>query len=239
MAEAPDACPRCAADGVTFLVQRPVWWLERYDAASAMTQLERTPARVRGLLDRIPTTDWPRRPDPGTWSPHEVLSHLRDAQGVLEQRVEAILEHDDPDLEAKMVWSWNQEARPATTQDVGAASTTASTVMPYLRSSGRGGPDSPKVSRMPTISTRVGRVRARYSATAPPRPPITVCSSTVTMARQSAGGGVERRRVERLERVHVDHARLDAAARQLVGRAQRQVEHGADADDGDVVARRA
>jgi hypothetical protein len=118
MPEAPDACPRCGADGVTFLVQRPVWWLERYDPASAMSQLERTPARVRALLDRVPTPDWPRRPEPGTWSPHEVLSHLRDAQGVLEQRVEAILEHDDPDLEAKMVWSWNQEARPATTQEV-------------------------------------------------------------------------------------------------------------------------
>ncbi len=116
--EAPDACPRCGADGVTFLVQRPVWWLERYDPASAMAQLERTPARVRALLDRIPTSAWPQRPDPGTWSPHEVLSHLRDAQGVLEQRVEAILGHDDPDLEAKMVWWWNQEARPATTQEV-------------------------------------------------------------------------------------------------------------------------
>jgi len=116
--EAPDACPRCGADGVTFLVQRPIWWLERYDPASAMAQLERTPARVRALLDRIPTPAWRRRPDPGTWSPHEVLSHLRDAQGVLEQRVEAILGHDDPDLEVKMVWSWNQEDRPATTQDV-------------------------------------------------------------------------------------------------------------------------
>lgn len=116
--EAPEACPRCSADGVTFLVQRPVWWLQRYDPATAMAQLERTPPRVRALLDRIPTSDWPRRPEPGTWSPHEVLSHLRDAQGVLEQRVAAILEHDDPDLEAKMVWSWNQEARSATTQEV-------------------------------------------------------------------------------------------------------------------------
>ena len=118
MAEAPEACPRCGADGVTFLVQRPVWWLERYDPAAAMAQLERTPARVQALLDGIPTPDWSRRPEPGTWSPHEVLSHLRDAQGVLEQRVAAILEHDDPDLEAKMVWSWNEEARPATTQEV-------------------------------------------------------------------------------------------------------------------------
>ncbi len=118
MAEAPEACPRCGADGITFLVQRPVWWLERYDPAAALAQLERTPARVRALLDRVPAADRSRRPDPGTWSPHEVLAHLRDAQGVLEQRVAAILEHDDPDLEAKMVWSWNQEARPATTQEV-------------------------------------------------------------------------------------------------------------------------
>jgi hypothetical protein len=118
MPEAPEACPRCGADGVTFLVQRPVWWLERYDPASATAQLERTPARVRALLDRIPAPAWSRRPEPGTWSPHEVLSHLRDAQGVLEQRVAAILEQDDPDLEAKMVWSWNEEARPATTQEV-------------------------------------------------------------------------------------------------------------------------
>lgn len=118
MAEAPEACPRCGADGVTYLVQRPVWWLERYDPEEAMAQLERTPVRVRTLLERVPAAAWSRRPEPGTWSPHEVVSHLRDAQGVLEQRVTAILEHDDPDLEAKMVWSWNQEARPATTQEV-------------------------------------------------------------------------------------------------------------------------
>ena len=118
IADAPDACPRCGADGVTFLVQRPVWWLERYDPAAAMVRLERTPARVRALLDRIPAPARSRRPEPRTWSPHEVLAHLRDAQGVLEQRIAAILEHDDPELDAKMVWSWNQEARPATTQEV-------------------------------------------------------------------------------------------------------------------------
>ena len=116
--EAPDACPRCGADGVTFLVQRPVWWLERYDPASALAQLGRTPARLRELLERIPAPAWSRRPAAGAWSPHEVLAHLRDAQGLLEQRVEAILTLDDPDLETKMVWSWNEEARPASTQDV-------------------------------------------------------------------------------------------------------------------------
>ena len=115
---ASDACPRCGADRETFLVQRPVWWLERHDPASAMRALEHTPRTLRALLERVPADARRRRPHPDVWSPHEVLAHLRDAQGVLEQRVALISEHDDPDLEAKMVWSWNSEVRHASTDDV-------------------------------------------------------------------------------------------------------------------------
>lgn len=123
-----EACPRCGADGETFLVQRPVWWLERYDPTTAMAVLERTPRALGALLDRIPATARSERPRPDVWSPHEVLAHLRDAQGVLEQRVGLILEHEDPDLEVQMVWSWNREERPASTDEVLAA---------YLASRGR------------------------------------------------------------------------------------------------------
>ena len=112
------ACPRCGADRETFLVQRPVWWLERHDPASALRSLERTPRVLRALLERVPADARTRRPRPEVWSPHEVVAHLRDAQGVLEQRAELILDHDDPDLEVKMVWSWNSEERPATTDEV-------------------------------------------------------------------------------------------------------------------------
>jgi hypothetical protein len=117
-ASAPDACPRCAAAAETFLVQRPVWWLDRYDPLAALAVLERTPTTLRALLERIPAGERTRRPQPDAWSPHEVLAHLRDAQTVLEQRVGLILEHDQPDLEAKMVWSWNREERPASTDEV-------------------------------------------------------------------------------------------------------------------------
>jgi hypothetical protein len=123
-----EACPRCGADIETFLVQRPVWWLERYDPATAMAVLERTPETLRALLDRIPMAARSERPRPDVWSPHEVLAHLRDAQGVLDQRVALILERDEPDLEAQMVWSWNREERPASTDEVMAA---------YLASRGR------------------------------------------------------------------------------------------------------
>jgi len=111
-------CPRCGAAQVTFLVQRPVWWLERYDPPAAMALLARTPVVVRAMLERIPEGERRRRPAPEVWSPHEVLAHLRDAQGVLEQRVGLILERDEPDLEAKMVWSWNREDRPVSTDAV-------------------------------------------------------------------------------------------------------------------------
>lgn len=116
-----EACPRCGADEATFLTQRPVWWLERHDPSTALAALARTPQKIASVLGRVPEAAWRSRPEPTAWSAHEVLAHLRDAQGVLEQRVGLILERDDPALEAQMVWSWNREERPATTGEVLAA----------------------------------------------------------------------------------------------------------------------
>ncbi len=50
----------------------------------------------------------------------------------------------------------------------------------YFSRSLTAGPDSPKVSCTPMRSIFVGHFSERTSATAPPRPPITECSSTVT-----------------------------------------------------------
>jgi len=78
-----ESCPRCRADEATFRVQRPVWWLDRYDPRSAQEALARTPAKLQALLERLPEAACADRPDPATWSPHEVVAHLRDAQVVL------------------------------------------------------------------------------------------------------------------------------------------------------------
>jgi hypothetical protein len=119
--ERGEACPHCGADEATYWVHRPVWWLDRYDPRSAQDALARTPAKLQALLERLPEAAWADRPDPATWSPHEVVAHLRDAQDVLEQRIEAILGQDDPDLEAQMVWAWNEGERPASAPEVLAA----------------------------------------------------------------------------------------------------------------------
>jgi uncharacterized damage-inducible protein DinB len=102
----PEACPVCLAEGTTFLVQRPVSWLDEHDHVAALAALERTPQRLAALLRAIPQDRWRVQPEPQSWSPHEVLVHLRDAQGVLAHRVDRILDEDDPELHVAMVWTW-------------------------------------------------------------------------------------------------------------------------------------
>lgn len=118
VASAGAACPRCGADAVTFWVQRPVWWFDRYDPPGALAALARTPAKLQALFARVPRDAWTARPAPDTWSPREVLMHLRDAQAVLEARVERILTEDDPAIDSAAVWSWNAQRRDAGTEAV-------------------------------------------------------------------------------------------------------------------------
>lgn len=118
---APGACPHCLADADTFFVQRPVWWLSAHDREGALAALARTPQRLRELLERVPRERWADRPEARTWSPHEVLVHLRDAQGVLARRVERLLEEDDPELDLAMVWTWTEAGRDDDTEALLAA----------------------------------------------------------------------------------------------------------------------
>ena len=46
-----EACPHCGADEATFLVQRPVWWLDRYDPGSAQVGLRYTTVRLLRIPD--------------------------------------------------------------------------------------------------------------------------------------------------------------------------------------------
>src|SRR5712692_337615 len=55
-------------------------------------------------------------------------------------------------------------------------------VRPYFFISSGCSPDSPNVSRIPTLETGTGYESHTASATAPPRPPIILCSSDVTIA---------------------------------------------------------
>ena len=107
---------------------------------------------------------------------------------------------------------------------------------PRACSSSSGVPDV-GISR--TASLRTGgrsSASASASSTASPRPPSGQWSSTVTIAPHSRAAARERRRVDRLDRVAVDHARLDAVAGERLRRRDRLVDGDAAGHDRHVVA---
>ena len=59
-------------------------------------------------------------PEEGEWSIRNAVSHLRDAQGVMEFRVGLMIDEDNPKLESKAVFEWaaSETDRPPTTQEI-------------------------------------------------------------------------------------------------------------------------
>jgi hypothetical protein len=109
-------CPVCDARSRTFRRYLPVYWLEAMDPIEAMNWLRKTPQEVKRLIDGVSEEDLKRRSIEGEWSIRNVLSHLRDAQGVLDYRVNLLLDEDNPVIESKAVFEWARDEvdRPLT-----------------------------------------------------------------------------------------------------------------------------
>lgn len=118
--EQPTAvCPACGAWGSTFQRFWPVYWFSEFEPFEALTRLGETPTVVARLLEGLPEPALTARPDDGGWSMHQVVTHLRDAQGVLATRVRLFLEHERPTLSSQAVYEWaTREGEPATTAEI-------------------------------------------------------------------------------------------------------------------------
>jgi hypothetical protein len=105
----PPNCDRCGAHALTFQRFAPIYWLGLYSSEEVLHRLEANPDLLREAIqplapDRL---DWASQ---GTaWAATDVLSHLRDAQSVLAQRITLILDEDDPRLEFKAVFAWTNQ----------------------------------------------------------------------------------------------------------------------------------
>lgn len=109
-------CPVCGARPKTFRRHLPVYWLETMDPFEAMNWLRKTPQELKILIDGVSEEDLNWRSIEGEWSIRNVLSHLRDAQGVLDYRVKLLLDEDNPVIESKAVFEWARDEadRPPT-----------------------------------------------------------------------------------------------------------------------------
>lgn len=120
LVNAPQKCPTCGAWGETFQWFPPVYWLEALDPAEALEQLRQTPLEVAALIEGLSEEAMTRPAPDGGWAIRNVVSHLRDAQGVLDFRIDLFLKEKNPVLEMKQVWTWakNETERPPTTREI-------------------------------------------------------------------------------------------------------------------------
>lgn len=113
----PEKCPDCSAWGGTFQWFPPVYWLEALDPPAALEWLRQTPLEVSALMEGLSEDAMTRQPADGGWAIRNIVSHMRDAQGVLSFRLELFLKEEHPILESKAVFEWatNEEERPPST----------------------------------------------------------------------------------------------------------------------------
>jgi uncharacterized damage-inducible protein DinB len=90
------------------------------DPFEAMSYLRRTPEEVKDLIEEVGDENLEKPSSQNGWSVRNVLSHLRDAQGVLDYRVNRLLEEDFPIIQSQAVFKWAQEEaeRPSNTKEI-------------------------------------------------------------------------------------------------------------------------
>ncbi len=118
--EPASRCPTCGAWPATFQQFLPVYWLNDLEPFAALQRLRDTPKEVKRLLDGLSEDVLSKKPKDGGWSMREVVSHLRDAQGVLSARLQLLLEEENPRLTSQAVFEWvtREEAQSPTTQEI-------------------------------------------------------------------------------------------------------------------------
>ncbi len=113
-------CPVCNARPQTFKRFLPVYWLDALDPFDVLERLRQTPQDVAALMEGLTEEDMNQVPEDGGWNIRNAVSHLRDAQGVMEFRINLMIDQDHPKLESKAVFEWaaREEERPPTTEEI-------------------------------------------------------------------------------------------------------------------------
>jgi rubrerythrin/uncharacterized damage-inducible protein DinB len=115
-----EKCPTCGAWPTTFKWFLPVYWFDALEPFVALERLHQTPLDVAALLEGLSEEALSQAPKDGGWAIRNIVSHLRDAQGVLSFRLNLLLEQENPLLESKAVFEWatKEEDHPPTTQEI-------------------------------------------------------------------------------------------------------------------------
>ncbi len=120
LSEAVVECPTCSARPSTYQRFLPVYWLDALEPLAAIERLRQTPLEVEKLLEGLSDSEMKQQPKEGGWAIRNILSHLRDAQGVLSFRLDLFLKEEHPILESKAVFTWatKEDDRPPSALEI-------------------------------------------------------------------------------------------------------------------------
>lgn len=120
LAPPAEPCPICGAWGETFQKFMPNYWFDALEPPAALERLRHTPLVVEKLIEGLSDEAMNQLPSDGGWAIRNTLSHLRDAQGVFDFRVDLFLKEAHPILESKAVFAWakNEAERPPSAHNI-------------------------------------------------------------------------------------------------------------------------
>lgn len=120
MEQPASPCATCGAWPATFQRFQPVYWLDDLRPKEALALLGSTPEVIAGMLAGLSEEHMARPAPDGGWSIRQIVSHMRDAEGVLRARLQLMVERDDPILESLAVFAWaaDEENRPPATAEI-------------------------------------------------------------------------------------------------------------------------
>lgn len=113
-------CPECSAQEGTFKEFLPVFWLNNFDSSQSLDSLRRTPEKLTSIISGLTEEELNRVPPDGGWNIHNAVTHVRDAQGLLEFRLGLMLNENNPLLESRAVFEWaaDEDIHPPDTQEI-------------------------------------------------------------------------------------------------------------------------
>ena len=120
LAPPAESCPVCGAWAETFQKFMPNYWFDALEPPTALERLCQTPLDMEKLLNGLSDDVMNQSPQDGGWAIRNVLTHLRDAQGVLDFRVDLFIKEAHPILESKAVFAWakNETERPPSAREI-------------------------------------------------------------------------------------------------------------------------
>lgn len=120
LGEPVEKCPMCGAWPGTYQRFMPHYWFDALEPFTALEKLRQTPVTVAELLRGLPEAVLSHPADDGGWAIRNTVTHLRDAQEVLDYRLALFLKEEHPILASKAVWTWatSEEERPPTTLEI-------------------------------------------------------------------------------------------------------------------------